>query len=472
VKLTAGGVMLEEVCLAQAGETLPPKAPDAPPIHYAPCGTIARRAADIVQRYSALVGPFPGKTLTIVPELSSLHGPTANSTPGSLVISNDVALFEDVIEYKPGLLPLAIARQWFPAAASGASHGDRWLAESLADYLAWRYLLKADPEAARVRVAEAMSDLTEEWRMLGRRGMLVLRTLETVIDRERVDRVLAEYYRRYGGHSASPADFEKVCEEVSGRNLAWFFHYFVEGTEIPEIELRRLPSESPGIVAGEIVVKNFPPEGTVRVEMGIRTAQGNIEHSVATRGGTTPFTVNVPSPALSISVDPDLRILRWTEAARRWRAQELLLSRLPEALIVKGIPAALALLRQALAADEDDAALRAQYLHEFIGRLEFERGAREAAMREFDAAVEGHSLDPSETYLLRGTSYVYRASIRLQQGHLEEARENVRLGLALPPAILVQMVESAPPDRSGHAQLGQLLVRLDNTILSPRKTSP
>jgi aminopeptidase N len=310
-------------------------------------------------------------------------------------------------------------------------------------------------------------------RVFDRGGMLVFRTLETVIDRERVDRVLAEYYRRYEGHSASLADFEKVCEEVSGRNLGWFFRYFVEGREIPEIELRRLPSESPGIVAGEIVVKNFPPEGTVRVEMRIRTAQGIVEHSVATRGEVTAFTVNVPSPALSISLDPDMRILRWTEAARRSHAQAVLLRRIPETPNVKEIRAALGLLRQALAADEDDAALHAQSIHERIGELEYARGARDAAMREFDAAVEGHSLDPFETDLLRGTSYVYRASMRLEQGRLEEARENVRSGLALPPAVLLsEPVETTPLHRHGKSELGQLLVELDKTIITRQKTSP
>src|SRR3970282_1086258 len=101
-------------------------------------------------------------------------------------------------------------------------------------------------------------------------GMLVWRTLETVVDRERVDAALREYYKRYAGRSASIADFRKICEELSGRDLGWFFDYYINGMQIPEITIRRMAGGAPNEYAGEIVVKNVPAgyqgRGGVRVE--------------------------------------------------------------------------------------------------------------------------------------------------------------------------------------------------------------
>jgi tetratricopeptide (TPR) repeat protein len=375
------------------------------------------------------------------------------SAPGFLVVSRDVVKYADEAEYAPEFLPHELAHQWFPIAVSIQREEDGWLAESIAEYLAWRYLQANDPEAARRMVASAMRDslepeplrplslglklfALEPWSVthatLYQRGMLVFRTLETVIDRERVDRVLAEYYKRYHGKSASIADFRKICEEIAGRDLGWFFEYFLNGTRIPEIELRQVPSGAPGIVAGEIVVKNMPPEATVRVEMRIRTAKGAVEHSVATRGEVTPFSVNVPAPPLGIELDPDARILRWTEAARRHRAQQALLRQVGPLEDAKKITAALELCRQALALDPEDAALNQQRIRFMIGRLELQlKIPRERAREEFQIVLDGHSLDPLDTSFFRAWARVYRGKIAKNSGRLAAARAEAKAGLTL-----------------------------------------
>ncbi len=432
----------------------------AMPAEPRPCGEMARRAVLILQRFSALLGPPPETSLTILPAAESGESDIGYSAPGMLVVNDWAARFAGVTDYAPGFLAHEIAHQWFPNAVAPASAGDGWLAESLAEYLAWRYLLEADPEAARVMVAEAMRDavaysprrplslgldlLAGPWSAaratLYQRGMLVFRTLETAIDRERVDRALAEFYKRYAGRSASIADFRGVCEEIAGRNLGWFFDYFIHGTEIPVIELRRLPSESPGVVAGEIVVRDFPPEGSVRVDMIVRTAQGTVEHSVATHGAVTPFTVNVPAPAVGITFDPDLRILRWTEAARRAKAQSAVLAALPDPLTAKDLPAAIEIYRHALAADPADESQRAQALHERLGELEWVHNESSGALADLDAAINGHSISPFETYFCRAKAYVYRGFLHERRGQKREALEDATAGLALPDFVLLQHV--------------------------------
>jgi tetratricopeptide (TPR) repeat protein len=391
-------------------------------------------------------------------------------------------------EFAPDVIPREIARAWVPDAQWDSRNA--WLTEGLPQYLAWRYLLEVNPEAARILVAAAMHDAgtkvpllrladiqgwwargekvlarenrEREKREARKRGLLVLRTLETVIDRERVDRALPLVMQRSGGKAPSTELFEKVCEEIAGRDLKWFFDYFVADGGIPTIELRRLPSETPGVAAGEIVVKGLPPEGSVRVEMTVRTAQGVVEHSVATRGAVTPFSVNVPAPALGITLDPDQRILRWTEAAERWKTQSAILDELPNPITRKNVPAAIDLYRRALAADPDDASLRAQALHERLGELEWAHDEWDAALADLDAAINGHSLGTYETYLCRGKAYLYHGVVQLHERRPKEALQDALAGMKSPRAVLAQLLPETPIESQRHQTLEHLLDTLIN----------
>jgi len=448
------------------------------------CGTAARKAADVITRLSALLGPFPQKKLQLYPAFFMDRAPQnyVESVPGQIRIGDDLYPFLGSPFVLTDLVPREVARQWFLTGDSPNPIRNDWLAEALAEYLAWRYLNEAEAEAARALVAEAMREaprwepegppwpkrersrdaLSPELVVTRQRGLLVMRTLETVIDRERVDRVLPLLVSRSGGKPPSAALLEKVCEEVAGRNLKWFFDYFVEGNGIPTIELRSLPSESPGVAAGEIVVKGLPPEGSVRVEMTVRTAQGVVEHSVATRGEVTPFSVNVPAPALGITLDPDLRILRWTEAAERSKAQSALLAKLPEPITRGNLPAAIELYRRALAGDPEDASRRAQSLHERLGELEWAHDEWDAALADLEAAINGHSLDPFETYLSRGKAYLYHGVVQLHERRPKQALEDAQAGLVMPREVLAQSLPETPIESHENRTLEQLLQILVN----------
>ena len=409
--------------------------------------------ARLLSAYRKLVAVPPQAQLRIVEGFPEARGAIGYSAPGFLVVSPGFMKYAEVPGYAAEFLPHEIAHQWFPIDVTIEKEEDGWLAESIAEYLAWRYLQANDPEAARQMVFSAMRDALEPdpvrplslglklfalepWSVtratLYQRGMLVFRTLETVIDRERVDRALAEYYRRFHGKSASIGDFRRICEEIAARELGWFFDYFIQGTRIPEIELRQAPSGAPGVATGEIIVRNMPPEATVRVEMRIRTAKGVVDHSVATRGEVTPFSVNVPAPPLGIELDPDARILRWTEAARRNRAQQELLRKVGPLEAARKIYDADTLCRRALALDPEDAALNQQRIRFTRGRLLLQlKLPRAQASKEFQAVLDGHSIDSVETSFFRAWARVYRARIAKDSGRLSAARAEATAGLTL-----------------------------------------
>ncbi|MBI3671113.1 MAG: hypothetical protein HY237_15200 [Acidobacteria bacterium] len=438
--LEPGGSHEITICPAPRGQDWHPQA------------ALARSAATLVQEYAKELGPYAQDSLTIVRGFPGQRGAIGYSAPGFLIVSEDVVKHFDYPGHAPEFLPHEIAHQWFPIQVTLAREEDGWLAEGLAEYLAWRFLQEKEPAQARLLVARAMRDslAPEPLRPLSlglrlfaiedadvmratlyQRGMLVFRTLETVIDRERVDRVLQEYYRRYAGRAASIADFRRVCEEVSGRDLRWFFDYFIHGTQIPEIQIRRTPSAVPGEVTGEIIVRNVPPEFSVRVEMRLETPGGPIDHSVATRGEVTPFTVTTTRPATRILLDPHQRILRVTEAARRNRSQRELLVEVGPLEIAGDFARALEICQRALALDPENLASNEQQLRFALGRLRYRMKQYAQASKEFEQVLAFGSLDPMASDFNRAWSRVYRARIELRHGHAAAARAEARAGLAM-----------------------------------------
>jgi hypothetical protein len=405
-----------------------------------------------------LVQGFPGQ-----------HGAIGYSAPGFLVVSEDAIKWQGARGYSPEFLPHEIAHQWFPIEVTLARQEDGWLAESLAEYLAWRYLQETSPLDARRMVKRAMRDSlaqeplrpiglgrrlfgVEDWDVtyatLYQRGMLVWRTLETVIGRERVDRALREYYKRFAGRSASIADFRAICEEISGRDLAWFFDYYFGGTRIPEIELHRLPGGAPGELLGEIVVRDAPAGFTVRAEMRIHTTAGAVDHSVATRGEVTPFSVNVSGQVTGITLDPDARILRWTEAARNNRRQRQWMASLAALERARQFAEAIEITQRALEADPQDLAGNEQQIRFARGRLYDRLRQYPRAMQEFGRVVELSSLDQPSTDLYRAWARVYRARIERRRGNIAAAQAEANAGLAInAPALDTEVTWPDTPEK-------------------------
>ncbi len=439
-------------------------------------GLLAEKAYDVMMRFRRRLGALPDDSLQIVQGFPGRRGAVGYSAPNLLVVSPDFVRDFGYPGYQPEFLPHEIAHQWFPSEVTLASEADGWLAESLAEYLADRSLEEDDPPAAQRLIERAMRDALspdplrplslglrlfdlENWEVtyatLYQRGMLVFRTLESVMGREQLDRALRELYGRKAGSSASLADFRRICEEVSGHELGWFFEYFLNGTRVPELALRPAAQERTSWVAGELLARDAPPRLTTEVQVRLRTFDGETtEKTIEARGLATPFEMNATSPVREITLDPYLRILRWTEAARRNRRQRTLLAQADAKEAAGELRSAIGLCRQALALDPSDLAHNQQQIHFELGRLRYRAGELEPAWREFGRALRPSSLDPPASDLYRAWAHVYRARIAQRQGKTTAAHAEARSGLALnSPALDTQVDWAKAPgqfDRARH----------------------
>ncbi|HXB20537.1 MAG TPA: M1 family metallopeptidase [Candidatus Solibacter sp.] len=71
----------------------------------------------------------------------------------------------------------------------------------------------------------------------------VLKTLESLIGEQKLQEALHVYFMRYRFTHPTREDFLRTVEEVSGKNLRWYFDQAVYGTQSLDYEVARLSSE-------------------------------------------------------------------------------------------------------------------------------------------------------------------------------------------------------------------------------------
>jgi aminopeptidase N len=138
-----------------------------------------------------------------------------------------------------------IAHQWFGDSVTERDWDDVWLSEGFATYFTLLYIEHADGRDAFVaglkRSREQVfafdaqhPDYTVIHRNLSnmkevlsgqiyQKGGWTLHMLRGLIGDENYWAGIREYYRRYQNSNASTDDFRQVMEQVSGKDLAWFF---------------------------------------------------------------------------------------------------------------------------------------------------------------------------------------------------------------------------------------------------------
>ena len=75
-----------------------------------------------------------------------------------------------------------------------------------------------------------------------RRTGLTLRTLESYLGEDTMARVMRVYHQRWRYRHPSTQDFVNVVNEVSGRNMDWFFRQFFYGSDVADYAVSDISS--------------------------------------------------------------------------------------------------------------------------------------------------------------------------------------------------------------------------------------
>ena len=151
-----------------------------------------------------------------------------------------------------------IAHQWFGDSVTEKDWDDVWLSEGFATYFA---LLFAEHDEGRDAFVEGLQrsrtqvlgleqklpntpvihrNLNDMSKVLNQliyqKGGWVLHMLRTEVGTENFWKGIREYYRRYRNSNASTDDFRAVFEQVSGKQLDWFFAQWLNRPGVPKVE--------------------------------------------------------------------------------------------------------------------------------------------------------------------------------------------------------------------------------------------
>ncbi len=139
---------------------------------------------------------------------------------------------------------------------------------------------------------------------------LMLWTLEKFLGEKTMMAIMRTYFQRYRFQHPIPQDFYAVVNEVSGRDMTWFFHQLVDETFVLDYGVESLKStETDGKYHNEVIVRRY---GEVRIPVDIRLTCENGESINDTWDGNDRWIKKVyvtTSPASVAQVDPEYKLV-------------------------------------------------------------------------------------------------------------------------------------------------------------------
>ena len=210
-----------------------------------------RRATEIVDAGSRLIGPFPYRKIAHV-ESSTRYGGMENAS----------AIFYDQGGYvsrrmSEGVVRHETAHQWFGDAVTERDWRHLWLSEGFASYFdlvigaaldsdsvlqrgmrssAAGYFGSSDVD--RPLVDSAAQDLMGLLNANSyNKGAWLLHMLRGEVGDSAFFRGVREYYRSFRDSSVLSGDFQRVVERVAGRDLGWFFRQWLYQPGYPQVRV-------------------------------------------------------------------------------------------------------------------------------------------------------------------------------------------------------------------------------------------
>jgi hypothetical protein len=239
------------------------------PAHWGQLGRQVRALKESMDRYDRWYGPYPYKTLTLVdPE----PGSPAFGMEYPTFITGGTFWWEpegfrmgsvETIEHEFG------HQYWYGMVATNEFE-DAWMDEGINQYTQIKVMDSMFGESASTLdlwgitagqrdedrlYYEGIADLDaiaqNGWQYADNNSYsgitygktaLMLLTLESVIGEDAMRQAMRVYFTRYRFTHPTKEDFLKTIEEVSGKNLRWYFDQAVYGTQVLDYEVLKIDS--------------------------------------------------------------------------------------------------------------------------------------------------------------------------------------------------------------------------------------
>jgi len=238
------------------------------PAHWDQADRHERAIRETLDRFEKWYGPYPYKTLTVVdPEPDSAAGgmeyPTFITGDTSWFAPNGFRLVEIVLEHEFG------HQYWYGMVATNEFE-DAWMDEGINSYTEVKVLdsmlgkntsvidlagitlgEREEQRMSYIGVADLdpMAQKAYDYYSYNSYGGItygktasVLLTLEGIIGEDTMQKAMHVYFMKYRFTHPTKEDFLKTIEEVSGKNLRWYFDQAVYGSEVLDYEVSKVDS--------------------------------------------------------------------------------------------------------------------------------------------------------------------------------------------------------------------------------------
>ncbi|HEX6823129.1 MAG TPA: M1 family metallopeptidase [Candidatus Sulfotelmatobacter sp.] len=238
------------------------------PAHWTQAERHERITRDTLDRFEKFYGPYPYKTLTVVdPEPDSAAGgmeyPTFITGESSWFAPQGVHLLEVVVEHEFG------HQYWYGMVATNEFE-DAWMDEGINSYTEVKvldsilgkntsmldvaaatlgerdgqrlgYEVVADRDSMAQKAYDYISSSSYAGITYGKTATVLL-TLEGIIGEETMAKAMHAYFMKYRFTHPTKEDFLKTIEEVSGKDLRWYFNQAVYGSQVLDYEILKVNS--------------------------------------------------------------------------------------------------------------------------------------------------------------------------------------------------------------------------------------
>jgi aminopeptidase N len=274
--------------------------------------------------FSQRVGPFPYEKLAAV---------EAASQDAGMENASAIFLGEKLVSGSPAsdLVWHEAAHQWFGDSVTEKDWDEVWLSEGFATYFALlarehyegRDAFVAGLERSRdivFRTERKLPDVAvianRPWtgipnNIVYQKGAWVLHMLRGYLGTPAFWQGIREYYRRFRDSNASTADLRKVMEDVSGKDLGWFFDQWLYRAGSPVLEggwrydaaAKKIEIDLAEVQPGEVY--RLPLEVAVKGAGGVPAAIAKIEMTAARQH----FEIPAEREPAAVELDPNTWVL-------------------------------------------------------------------------------------------------------------------------------------------------------------------
>ena len=282
---------------------------------------LSRRA---MQFFVTRIGPYPYEKLANI---------QATGFGGGTEYASAIFYGEKGVNAGRGPVVHEIAHQWFGNSVTERDWDEVWLSEGFATYFTLLFTEHDEGRDAFVdglrrsraqilQLEQKLPDtpvihrnLVDMSKVLNnlvyQKGGWVLHMLRAEVGTEGFWTAIRDYYQRYRDQNASTAELRAIFEQVSGRDLGWFFTQWLTRPGVPAVggTWRYLPARK----AIEVTVSQTQAAGPFRlpVDIGITRKPGELPHveRLELTGRTITRTFPVDSEPAAVTLDPNTWLL-------------------------------------------------------------------------------------------------------------------------------------------------------------------